>query len=78
MEYQISCPHCGKTISNESVIDSTSKEAGLASTFVYCQCGEMITFSALITQLRDLKDPPQVSNIDLINFPWREERKELS
>jgi hypothetical protein len=40
------------------MIDSKGNEAGLASTFMYCECGEKITFSAIIIQLRNQKDSP--------------------
>ncbi len=77
MEYQMVCPHCGKTISNDSMIDSTGNRAGLASTFIYYQCGEKVTFSAFITQLRDQNNLQQDSNSDIIYFPWLEVRTGL-
>lgn len=72
MENQIICPHCKKTISNDSDMDCESKGAGLASTYVYCECGEKITFSAIITQLRGQNYIPQGLKIDFINLPWLE------
>jgi hypothetical protein len=71
-------PRCGKTISNYSVIDSTDKEAGLPSTYVYCRYGEMITLSALIAQLRDRKSLQQDLNIDFTILPWLEAQTELT
>ena len=77
MEYQMICPHCGKMIPNDIMIDTEGNEAGLASTCVYCHCGKKITFSASITQLRSQKDPPQHSRIGLTNTSWLEEQREL-
>ncbi len=57
MENQIKCPHCGKTIMNNSVVDSAAKGENLGSTFVMCDCGERITFWAITAQLRDQKKP---------------------
>ncbi len=57
MENQIKCPNCGKTISNNPVVDSAAKGDDLGSTFVICDCGERITFWAITAQLRDQKKP---------------------
>jgi hypothetical protein len=78
MEYQISCPHCGKTISSDSSIESTDREAGLVSAFVYCECGNKLTFSVIISQLRDQENPEQYSNSDIINLPWLKDQTGLS
>ncbi len=74
MEYKITCPHCKKTISNDSDIDFEGKEAGLISTFITCKCGERTTFWAILDQLRDQKNLPQELKIDFINLPWLEAR----
>lgn len=57
MENLITCPHCMKTILNNSVIDSAAKGEDLGSTFIIFDCGEKITFSATTAQLRDQKMP---------------------
>jgi hypothetical protein len=72
MENQIICPYCKKTISNDSVINSDGKEACLASSFVYCKCGEMVTFSTIIGQLRNQKSLLQETNTDFMGLPWLE------
>jgi RNase P subunit RPR2 len=72
MEYQIICPHCKKTISNGSAIGSEGKEAGLASTFVYCECGNKLTFSVIISKLSEQKNLEQESKNDFIDLPWLE------
>jgi hypothetical protein len=74
MEYQIIYPHCKKTISNDSAIGSEGKEAGLVSTFVYCECGNKLIFSVIISKLSDQNNLQQESNIDFKNFPWLESR----
>jgi hypothetical protein len=53
MENKIICPECGKTIPNNPVIDSAVNKENLGSTFVTCECGETITYWAIIAQLRD-------------------------
>jgi hypothetical protein len=77
LENQIICPHCKKTIPNDSVIDCAVKEAGLVSTFVFCECGEKIPFMTIISQLRDQNSLLQGSKIDSINSSWIESRLEL-
>jgi hypothetical protein len=77
MDNEITCPHCKNTISNSSVIDSAGKDAGLVSTFVFCECGEKITFGELITQVRGQKNLPPESKMDFINLPWMEPSTEL-
>jgi hypothetical protein len=76
-ENQIICPYCKKTISNDCEIAAEGKEAGLLSSFVFCECGEKIKFSAIITQIRAQEDLPQGSKIDFNNLPWLEARMEL-
>ena len=76
-ENQIMCPHCKKTISNDSEIASEAKEAGLHSSFVFCECGEKIKFSAIIAQIRAQENLPQGSKIDFNNLPWPDARMEL-
>ena len=54
MESYITCPKCGKTIMDNSVVDSVSKNENLGSaTFVTCDCGERITYWAITAQLRE-------------------------
>jgi hypothetical protein len=55
MENQITCPHCKRTISNNTVIESAAKGEDKGSTFLICECGEKITFWAITAQLRDQK-----------------------
>jgi hypothetical protein len=74
MEYQTICPHCKKTLSNDSVIDCVGKEAGLISTFVFCECGEKIPFMTIISQPRDQNSLLKGSKIDRINSSWIESR----
>jgi RNase P subunit RPR2 len=57
MENQIICPHCKRTISNNSVLDSAVNKENLGSTFITCECGERITYWAITAQLRDQKKP---------------------
>jgi hypothetical protein len=73
VEFQMTCPHCGKTISNDTMIDTEGNEAGLVSTSVFYQCVEKITFSAFIAQPMYQKDRPQHSSIGLTNTSWLEE-----
>jgi len=72
IENQITCPHCKRTLSNDSVIDSDGKESGLMSTFVYYECGEKITFRAIIAQLSDQKYQRRESMFNSTNEPWLE------
>ena len=78
MEKQITCHHCKKTISNDSEIASEGKEAGLLSSFVFCECGEKIKFSVIIAQIRAQENLPQGSKIDFNNLPWLEARTGLA
>jgi hypothetical protein len=55
MENYIVCPHCKKTISNNSIIDEAVKGEGLGSEFFNCECGERITYWQITAQLRDQK-----------------------
>jgi len=57
MDNYITCPHCGKTITNNQVIESAVKGENLGSTFLMCDCGEKITYWAITAQLRDQKKP---------------------
>jgi len=57
MENQITCPNCGKTITNNPVIDSAAKKENLGDTFIICDCGERITFWAITAQLRNQMNP---------------------
>jgi len=57
MENQITCPNCGKKISNNPIIESAVRGENLGSTFIMCDCGEKITFWAITAQLRDQKKP---------------------
>ena len=52
MEYQIVCPHCKKTISNNPVIDDASKGEGSAGQSIVCDCGERISYWQITAQLR--------------------------
>jgi hypothetical protein len=55
MENQIVCPHCKKTISNNSVIDDAAKGTGSDTQSILCDCGEKITYWQITAQLRDQK-----------------------
>jgi len=55
MENQIVCPHCKKTILNNSIINDALKGEGSASQSVMCDCGERITYWQMTAQLRDQK-----------------------
>ena len=57
MEYQIKCPNCKKTLSNNPLIDAAAKGEGMGSQSITCDCGERITFWAITAQLRDQKKP---------------------
>jgi hypothetical protein len=77
MEYQITCPYSKKTLSNDAIIDCAGKQAGLVSTFVFCDCGEKITFSTIITQLKDQNCLLNGSKIVCVNSTWIESRLDL-
>lgn len=55
MGNQIVCPHCQKTISNNSIIDDAAKGEGSAAQSILCDCGEKITYWQTTAQLRDQK-----------------------
>jgi RNase P subunit RPR2 len=55
MDNQITCPNCGKVITNNPVVDSAVNKENRGSTFVMCDCGEKISFWAISAQLRDQK-----------------------
>ena len=55
MENQITCPRCGKTISDSPFVDSAATGEGQGSDFYVCECGERITFWSATAQLRDQK-----------------------
>jgi hypothetical protein len=72
MKNQIKCPHCRSTISNDSDLDYEGKDAGLVSTFVYCECGEKISFRKIIAQISDPNNQLQESNFGFMCLPWLE------
>jgi hypothetical protein len=53
MNNQIVCPHCGKKISNNSVIDDAANGKGSDEQFLICDCGERITYWQIDSQLRE-------------------------
>lgn len=55
MENQIVCPHCKRTISNNSIIDDAAKRTGSDTQSLICECGEKITYWQITAQLRDQK-----------------------
>jgi hypothetical protein len=55
MENQITCPHCKKTISNNSLIDAAANGEGQGSQFILCDCGEKLSYWAITAQLREQK-----------------------
>lgn len=59
MENQITCPQCGRTITNDPVIDGAANGEDQYTTaqFIICRCGERISFWAITAQLREQKRP---------------------
>jgi len=59
MENQITitCPHCGKTYTDDPIITDAVTGAGDASRFITCECGDRLTFWAITAQLREQKKP---------------------
>jgi hypothetical protein len=57
MENQITRPHCKRTIANNAIVDAAVKGAGHTSDFVSCECGERITYWAIVARLSDQKKP---------------------
>jgi len=55
MENQITCPHCQRIISNNSIVDDAAKRKGSDTQFLICECGERITYWQITAQLRDQK-----------------------
>ena len=56
MNNQITCPHCKKPITNNTIIDDAVKGAGADTQFLICDsCGERITYWQITAQLRDQK-----------------------
>jgi DNA-directed RNA polymerase subunit RPC12/RpoP len=55
MENQITCPHCGRTISDNPLVESAATGEGQSTDFYVCECGERITFWAATAQLREQK-----------------------
>jgi hypothetical protein len=55
MGNQIACPRCGKTISDNLLVDSAATGEGQSTDFYVCECGERISFWAATAQLRDQK-----------------------
>jgi hypothetical protein len=51
----ITCPTCGKLISDNPLVDSAASGEGRGSDFYICECGQRITFWAATAQLRDQK-----------------------
>jgi len=59
MENQITitCPHCGKTYTDDPLIADAVTGEGDAARFITCECGQRITFWAITAQLREQKKP---------------------
>ncbi len=55
MGNQITCPTCGKIISDSSLVDSAATGEGKGSDYIVCDCGRRITFWAASAQLADQK-----------------------
>lgn len=55
MENQIVCPNCGRTISNNPMIEDAIKGKGSDTQSMNCECGERITYWNMAAQLRDQK-----------------------
>ena len=49
----ITCPHCGKTYTDDPLIAAAVTGEGDASQFIMCECGERITFWGITAQLRE-------------------------
>jgi hypothetical protein len=57
MENQITCPHCQRKISNNSIVEDAAKHEGSDTQFLICECGERITYWQITAQLRDQNKP---------------------
>ena len=55
MGNQITCPHCGRIISDNVLVDSAATGEGQSTDSYVCECGERITFWAATAQLREQK-----------------------
>ena len=53
MGSQIVCPHCGKILASNLIIDEATTGAGSSSRSVICECGEKITYWQITAQLRE-------------------------
>ena len=51
----IVCPHCGKSLSGNPIIDAAANGTGVNTQFVLCDCGERITYWQITALLRDQK-----------------------
>jgi hypothetical protein len=63
MENQIICPHCLKTISYYSTIDSAAKGEKLGSTFSIFGRGKKITYRSIAAQHRIQTRPVTIVEI---------------
>ena len=50
----VTCPGCGRTISNP-MVDSAETGEGTGADYFMCECGERITFWGATAQLREQK-----------------------
>jgi hypothetical protein len=55
MGNEITCPGCGRTISNNPLVDSAATGEGQSTDSYVCECGEKITFWAATALLREEK-----------------------
>jgi hypothetical protein len=51
----ITCPQCGKIITDDPLIALAVTGKGQASQFIKCECGNQISFWAVTAQLREQK-----------------------
>jgi hypothetical protein len=55
MGNEITCPGCGRTISNNPLVDSAATGEGQSTDSYTCECGERISFWAATALLREEK-----------------------
>jgi hypothetical protein len=55
MENQVVCPNCKKVLPDDVVISDAAKGVGSFMRFIYCECGEKISYWQITAQLRKQK-----------------------
>ncbi len=51
----VTCPQCGRMITDDPLIALAVSGEGKASQFIKCECGNQISFWAVTAQLRNQK-----------------------